>query len=331
MKKVLSVLLVAVLLITCMGTAVFAAAAPKVTVVNKTAAPGKNVTVNVNISNNPGFASFDMVVNYDKAVLQLTKVTAGKLCNGGAFVPNVNNGKIAFASATDVTTKSGTLFTLTFKVLAKNETTTKISIDKAASKLTQADQDKLTFTTASGTVTVDKCAAGHTWGEWVVTKEATCTEEGERTRKCTVKGCGKTETEVIPMTEHTYGDWTQSKAPTCTEPGEETRTCVCGHVETREIPATGHSHGDWEYDADGHFKKCACGDKIEAGAHVDADGDGKCDTCGYTMPVEPAPAPVEDDAGIPWWVWLIIAIVVLGIAGFCVWFFVFKKKGDKAA
>lgn len=331
MKKVLSVLLVAVLLIACMGTAAFAAAAPKVTVSAATAAPGKNVTVSVKISNNPGFATYKFAISYDHAVLKLVSAKAGALSKNGLFVANAESDLVSYAAAQNTTTKSGTLFTLTFKVLTKNETTTKISIDKTGSNFAQASGDKLTFTTSSGTLTVDKCAAGHTWGEWVITKDATCTEEGERTRKCTVKGCGKTQTEVIPMTEHTYGDWTQSKAPTCTEPGEETRTCVCGHVETREIPATGHSHGDWEYDADGHFKKCACGDKIEAGAHVDADKDGKCDTCGYTMPVEPAPAPVEDDAGIPWWVWLIIAIVVLGIAGFCVWFFVFKKKGDKAA
>lgn len=39
---------------------------------------------------------------------------------------------------------------------------------------------------------------GHIWGEWTVTKEATETEEGSRTRACTREGCEGTETEAIP-------------------------------------------------------------------------------------------------------------------------------------
>ncbi len=49
------------------------------------------------------------------------------------------------------------------------------------------------------TKTID--AAGHTPGEWVVTKAATCTEQGERVKKCTV--CDATlETEVIDVHGH---------------------------------------------------------------------------------------------------------------------------------
>lgn len=48
----------------------------------------------------------------------------------------------------------------------------------------------------------DPCADGHDWGEWSVTKAATCTEKGSRTRSC--KNGDKTETEEIPMLAHTY-------------------------------------------------------------------------------------------------------------------------------
>ena len=37
---------------------------------------------------------------------------------------------------------------------------------------------------------------GHTYGEWSVTKDATCTENGQRTRTC---ACGDIEVEVIPQ------------------------------------------------------------------------------------------------------------------------------------
>ena len=43
----------------------------------------------------------------------------------------------------------------------------------------------------------------HSFGDWVVTKEATCIEDGEQTRSC---DCGLTETQVIPATGHDYVD-----------------------------------------------------------------------------------------------------------------------------
>ena len=41
----------------------------------------------------------------------------------------------------------------------------------------------------------------HSFGDWVVTKEATCTEPGEQTRTC---DCGYSETQVIPAKGHDY-------------------------------------------------------------------------------------------------------------------------------
>ena len=42
----------------------------------------------------------------------------------------------------------------------------------------------------------------HKFGEWTVTRKATCEAEGEQTRTCSV--CGKTETQSIPKTDHDY-------------------------------------------------------------------------------------------------------------------------------
>ena len=44
----------------------------------------------------------------------------------------------------------------------------------------------------------------HTFGEWIVTTQPTCTEPGEKTRTCT--GCGEVETMVIPAAGHDYKD-----------------------------------------------------------------------------------------------------------------------------
>ena len=46
-------------------------------------------------------------------------------------------------------------------------------------------------------------AFGHTAGDWIVDKEATCTEAGSKHKECEI--CGELlETEEIPVTEHNY-------------------------------------------------------------------------------------------------------------------------------
>jgi hypothetical protein len=77
-----------------------------------------------------------------------------------------------------------------------------------------------------------------------VTKEATCTEAGEKTFTC---DCGDTYTEAIQATGHDYKD--ETKAPTCSEKGYITHTCkTCGNSYTdTEVSATGHSYGKYTY------------------------------------------------------------------------------------
>ncbi len=74
----------------------------------------------------------------------------------------------------------------------------------------------------------------HTMGEWTVTKAATCTVAGEKTRVCT-KDCGHSELETIAALGHAYGEWTVVKAPTTEEAGLEERVCACGEKEQREV------------------------------------------------------------------------------------------------
>ena len=81
-------------------------------------------------------------------------------------------------------------------------------------------------------------AKGHRFGEFVVTKEPTCTETGVKERVCEV--CGEKETETVPALGH-KGPFTTIKAPTCTEAGSEKRICtVCGAEEVREVAPLGH-------------------------------------------------------------------------------------------
>lgn len=66
-------------------------------------------------------------------------------------------------------------------------------------------------------VTLDNPLGEHSWDNGKVTKEATCTEDGEKTYTCTV--CNTTKTEVIPATGHQHKEVRNAKKATCTEDG----------------------------------------------------------------------------------------------------------------
>ena len=119
------------------------------------------------------------------------------------------------------------------------------AVTKAAT-CTEAGVSTRTCTVCGVEETLTVPALGHKFGEWTVTKAATCTETGVSTRTCTVCGEAK-ETKDIPALGHKFGEWTVTKAATCTETGVSTRTCtVCGEAkETKDIPALGHKFGEW--------------------------------------------------------------------------------------
>ena len=108
----------------------------------------------------------------------------------------------------------------------------------------------------------------HTPDKGSVTKEATCTEDGVNTVKCSV--CDKElSTSTIPAKGHKWGS-PVTKEATCTEKGEITRTCsACGAFDKTEIPAKGHTP-----DKGTVSKEATC---TEKGKMVI-----KCTTCGET-------------------------------------------------
>lgn len=84
----------------------------------------------------------------------------------------------------------------------------------------------------------------HSYGEYTVTTEATCTTTGTKTAICTQ--CGGTKTQTIAATGHTYGEYTVTTEATCTTTGTKTATCTkCGATKTQTIAATGHTYGAW--------------------------------------------------------------------------------------
>lgn len=89
-------------------------------------------------------------------------------------------------------------------------------------------------------------ATGHTWSEdYVVDKEATCTETGEKSKHCTVCDA-KEDVQEIPALGHDFVSKVTKKA-TCTADGTLTYTCSrCNETKTETIKATGHKWSDWK-------------------------------------------------------------------------------------
>ena len=89
-------------------------------------------------------------------------------------------------------------------------------------------------------------ATGHTWSEdYVVDKEATCTEAGEKSKHCTVCDA-KEDVQEIPALGHDFVSKVSKKA-TCTADGTLTYTCSrCNETKTETIKATGHKWSNWK-------------------------------------------------------------------------------------
>ena len=204
-----------------------------------------------------------------------------------------------------------------------------------------------------------KIEAGHSYGDLIEQVNATCSATGKQAHyHCSV--CGtffnanqevKTENELtiaIDANAHTYGAWTSNGDGThtrvCSLNGEHketadcsggTATCtekaICEHCNTAYGDTAQHNHGTaWESDANNHWNECSCGDKANVGTHADSDNNGKCDICDYQMGnggVPESPDEPKDGlsggaiAGI-----VVGSVVVLGLGGFALVWFVIKKK-----
>ena len=110
------------------------------------------------------------------------------------------------------------------------------------------EQGYTTYACECGEKYVDNyvSAKGHIDGNWIIDKEATCTEAGSKHQVCSV--CDATiKTEVITKLGHTDGEWIVNKEANCTEDGSKHQVCsVCdATIKTETITKLGHTDGEW--------------------------------------------------------------------------------------
>ena len=83
-------------------------------------------------------------------------------------------------------------------------------------------------------------ALGHLYGDWIVTKPATETEEGSHYHVCS--SCGDKEVDTIPKLDHVHSYTPEVTTEAgCETLGVITYTCSCGDSYTEEIDALGHT------------------------------------------------------------------------------------------
>ena len=115
----------------------------------------------------------------------------------------------------------------------------------------------------------------HDFGEWTVTRQATCIETGERARTCS---CGEKETETIEALGHTeVAD--ALVPPTCVELGlKEGKHCsVCNEVTVKPKFIAMIPH---EIDKDRTCRLCGQTNVPSQGLTFDSNGDGTCTVSG---------------------------------------------------
>lgn len=105
-----------------------------------------------------------------------------------------------------------------------------------------------TQTTGTGDEIVNSATTSahhvHSFGEWNMVTQATCTSKGFKERTCSE--CGYKETQELTATQHRYGNWITQKAATCTVNGVRECTCsICGDKKTETVYSKGHNYGVW--------------------------------------------------------------------------------------
>ena len=154
MKKVLSVLLVAILLFAMIPTTAFAATAPTITASasKTTVVAGDTVKITVKIPANSNLVAFQYIVKYSTSYFQLVD---GSMSLGGTFgyegVNTATAGTIKYAGAAgSKLTKASTLFTVEFKIV-KPGGKLNFTVDEAYIDVNGSDVDVTTACNSAST------------------------------------------------------------------------------------------------------------------------------------------------------------------------------------
>lgn len=158
-KKLMSVFLTLVMLLSLVPTTAYAVNQGKVTIESKNVNAGDSFDVEVSIAEHSGFANFQLAVEYDNSMLELTAINKGAVL-AGTFTKNPSKGLLVFAGEEDIT-GDGVLATLTFKAKESASGTTSVTLKPTSPApalkeygFANIDDSPVPVTFVPGTITV---------------------------------------------------------------------------------------------------------------------------------------------------------------------------------
>ena len=149
---------------------------PSIVVQSVQVQPGQEISVNIQLKNNPGIIATKIQVSYDSEKLSLVKISDGGLLGNGTMSADKNLSAIPYSISWDDSTAdedqfgNGILVTLTFAV-NDNTKTEEIPIcityDQSASF--NVDLDDISFTTFNGVIRLTERNPGDSDGDGLLT------------------------------------------------------------------------------------------------------------------------------------------------------------------
>lgn len=223
-------------------------AKPQINVSSRSVNIGENVTLDVDLSDNPGIAYLKLKVDYDNTALSLVSASNLGVLTGTFTTSKTTTVKpyvLQWMSA-DNSNESGTIATIIFTALKEGDTTVSVTVDECYN----SEFDDVTVLTSNATVTIISNACPHESTEIRNSKPATCCENG--------------------YTGDTY----------CLD-------CDAKIATGTVIPATGNhidADGKWETDGTQHWHTCYFGTRFDISVHTGGTATctekAQCSVCG---------------------------------------------------
>ncbi len=247
MKKVISVLLSIILILsTVLSGAVVNAATSQVTF-TLTAGSAVNVGGTAQVTVTASGTSFMAAVidlAFDTSALRLTGVSGD-----ASYLQNDTGARVVFMGDS---AQSGQIATLTFETLKSGTYSVNASAEEG--NVSDANAKELVASFVSANITIN-CTHQYVFSHIV---EPTCKDEGRYVYICNICGEEQPNTQTIPTVPHIAGEERVTKQPDCVNTGlRQTYCAICGgeYGEPAVIPANGHTFGDWMIDEDSTCSK----------------------------------------------------------------------------
>lgn len=213
-----------------------------ITIGTTSANTGDEISIPIDISENPGIMAITISITYDSNSLEYIEFLKGKVLKDYTVADHPSKNIIRFVSceATD-RMRNGTLLTLRFKVKDNAEWNfSKIDISYSKGDFCNWDLDKIMPTIVSGGVDIayngSNCSHKD-YSEWKTISEPTCASEGVKERIC--QKCKHVDSLKLEKAGHEFPEeWTVEKAATKDEPGTMIRYCISCNVFVDRIEYT---------------------------------------------------------------------------------------------